>query len=240
MKKKIIIYDFDGTLTPYSMPKFEILRKCGIENYAKKIGFKLIIKFKMLMKKIDIYTAIYEVLFETIKKAGFNLSDKNLSLGSNEIEYNQGVEEFIQYLNVNNVDNYIVSSGMEYYLKNTKIAPLFKGIYATKLDYDKENNVSGIKYLMDDKNKVNAIKDIMIKNELEDCSDIIYVGDGLTDIYSFDYVHENGGKSIFVYQNENDKKISKIKEKGIVDFFAKADYTLGSELWKYIVNKFNI
>ena len=28
--KKIIIYDFDGTLTPYPMPKLEILEKCGI------------------------------------------------------------------------------------------------------------------------------------------------------------------------------------------------------------------
>ena len=238
--KKIIIYDFDGTLTPYSMPRFEILKKCGIENYSKKLGFKLVIKARMFFKKIDMYTDIYEVLFETIKKSGFDLSDKNLSLGSNEIEYNPGVEEFIQYLNVNNVDNYIVSSGMEYYLKNTKIAPLFKEIYATKLNYDKENNVSGIKYLMDDKNKVNAIKDIMVKNRLEDCSDIIYVGDGLTDVYSFDYVHNNGGKAIFVYQNENDKKISKIKEKGIVDYFTKADYTLNSELSKYVINECKI
>ena len=238
--KKIIIYDFDGTLTPYSMPKFEILKKCGIENYSKKLGFKLVIKARMVLKKIDIYTAIYEILFETIKKCGFDLNDKNLSLGANKIEYNPGVEEFIQYLNVNNVDNYIVSSGMEYYLKNTKIAPLFKEIYATKLNYDKENNVSGIKDLMDDRNKVNAIKDIMIKNGLEDCSDIIYVGDGLTDVYSFEFVHNNGGKAIFVYQNENDKKIPKIKEKGIVDYFAKADYTLNSELSKYVINECKI
>lgn len=238
--KKIIIYDFDGTLTPYSMPRFEILKKCGIENYSKKLGFKLVIKARMVLKKIDVYTAIYEILFETIKKCGFDLNDKNLSLGANKIEYNPGVEEFIQYLNVDNVDNYIVSSGMEYYLKNTKIAPLFKDIYATILNYDEENNVDGIKYLMDDKNKVNAIKDIMEKNGLSDCSDIIYVGDGLTDIYSFDYVHNNGGKAIFVYQNENDKKISKIKEKGIVDYFTKADYTLNSELSKYVINECKI
>jgi len=28
--KKIIIYDFDGTLTPYPLPKFEILEKSGM------------------------------------------------------------------------------------------------------------------------------------------------------------------------------------------------------------------
>ena len=25
----IIIYDFDGTLTPYSLPQYEIIKKCG-------------------------------------------------------------------------------------------------------------------------------------------------------------------------------------------------------------------
>ena len=30
MKK--IIYDFDGTLTPFSIPRFSILEKCGYED----------------------------------------------------------------------------------------------------------------------------------------------------------------------------------------------------------------
>ena len=25
----VIIYDFDGTLTPYSLPQYEIIKKCG-------------------------------------------------------------------------------------------------------------------------------------------------------------------------------------------------------------------
>ena len=32
--KKIIVYDFDGTLTPFSLPKFEILEKCGMKDGA--------------------------------------------------------------------------------------------------------------------------------------------------------------------------------------------------------------
>lgn len=240
MKKKIIIYDFDGTLTPYPMPKFEILKKCGIENYAKKLKFKLIVKAKMLRKKIDLYTAIYELLFETIRNAGFDLNDEVFTIGAKEIEYNLGTEEFISYLNNRGVDNYIVSSGIKSYLKNTKIAPLFKNIYATELNYNEKGIINRIKYLMNDKNKVDAIKDIMKNNGLEDCSNIIYVGDGLTDTYAFDYVHKNGGKSIYVYQNENDKNIAVMRKKGIVDLFAKADYTSGSEFSKYIINECEI
>ena len=28
----IIIYDFDGTLTPYSMPQYAVLKKCGYDD----------------------------------------------------------------------------------------------------------------------------------------------------------------------------------------------------------------
>ena len=51
---KIIIYDFDGTLTPYPIPKLEILEKCGINkglnnkdflnkinNYFKNLGYNI-------------------------------------------------------------------------------------------------------------------------------------------------------------------------------------------------------
>lgn len=240
MKKKIIIYDFDGTLTPYSMPKFEILKKCGIENYTKKVRFKLMIKARMIRKKIDLYTAIYELLFEVVKKSGFDLKDETFVIGAKEIEYNPGVEECISYLNDNNVDNYIVSSGIKSYLRETKISSLFKDIYATEFNYDEKGIINGIKYLMTDKNKVEAIKDIMKNNGLEDCSDIIYVGDGLTDVYAFDYVHKNGGKSIYVYQDERDSNIAKIKQRGIVDLFTKADYSLDSELSKYVINECGI
>ena len=33
----IIIYDFDGTLTPYSFPKYQILKECGYDEIKFKI-----------------------------------------------------------------------------------------------------------------------------------------------------------------------------------------------------------
>ena len=43
---------------------------------------------------------------------------------------------------------------------------------------------------MSDKNKVIAIKEILQKNGIdnEDCSNIIYIGDGFTDYYAMDFV----------------------------------------------------
>ena len=85
---------------------------------------------------------------------------------------------------------------------------------------------------MSDKNKVAALKEILRKNEItdEDCSDVVYIGDGLTDYYVMKYIREHGGTSIFVYLDANSKDMQSIKEKDVVDFYMKADFSSGSEL----------
>lgn len=68
---------------------------------------------------------------------------------------------------------------------------------------------------MSDKNKVVAIEEILktIGNKDNDCSNVIYIGDGLTDYYAMKYIKEHGGTTIFVYQDPNHKDILAIKEK---------------------------
>ena len=69
ISKKIIIYDFDGTLTPYPVPRFEILEKCGIKEEGINEFYELV-KNKAITKKTDLYQILYETYFETIKSAG--------------------------------------------------------------------------------------------------------------------------------------------------------------------------
>lgn len=242
MEKKIIIYDFDGTLTPYPMPKFEILKKCGIENYATNSMLKSAVKQKMEEEHINSCEAIYNLYFETIKNAGYELKNENFSLGAESVEYNPGVIKFLSHLNENGIDNYIVSSGIKPYLEHVKIVTekLINDIYATEFCYDENNIVNGIKYLMTDVRKVEAIKDIIKNSDLKDCSNVIYVGDGLTDYYAFEYVHNNGGKAIYLYQNDKDTNIDIMRKKGIIDLFCKPDYTLESKLSEYIKKECNI
>lgn len=58
LMKKIIIYDFDGTLTPFSLPKFEILEKCGMKDGAHNPQFLELAK-KELKMKILTYIQLY-------------------------------------------------------------------------------------------------------------------------------------------------------------------------------------
>ena len=231
--KKIILYDFDGTLTPYSMPKFEILKICGrnekeflkqVKNYSKD-------------KEIDIYEALYEVYFEIIKKAGFKLTNDNIVIGYNNVEYNNKVREFLNMLCENDIKNYLLSSGIKVFLEKVIISKYFTDIYATTFNYDENEEVSGINFLMSDKNKVIAIKDIMKKNNLSDCKDMIYIGDGVTDYYAMEYIKNNGGVSIFVYNDEiNDKE----RMENVVDLFTKNDFENNKELSNYIKKLCNI
>ena len=234
--KEIIIYDFDGTLTPYSLPKFEILEKSGMKDGAHNPLFLELSQNRSKDENIDLYKAMYDTYFEIIKNAGFKLTDENFSLGYDNVDYNNGVIEFLNMLYQNNISNYLLSSGVKVFLEKVSISTYFKEIYATIFTYNQDNEANGFEFLMSDKNKVIAIKEILKKNGIdnEDCSNIIYIGDGFTDYYAMQYIKEHGGTSIFVYKNLNSKDMQSIKEKDVVDFYTKADFSQNSELYNYV------
>ena len=236
--KSIIIYDFDGTLTPYSLPKFEILEKCGLQHGALNPNFLEMSKNKAQDEKVDLYTAIYRTYFEIIKNANLSLSDDNFCLGANTVIYNNGVVDFLNFLKDNGVSNYLLSSGIKVYLEKTNIAHFFEEIYGTTFIYNSNGEAVGIDYLMSDKNKVDAIKDIvkMTGNNENDCQNIIYIGDGFTDYYAMEYVKRNGGTSIFVYKNKNSQDLKRLEEKDVISFSTYADFSYDSQLSEFIKN----
>ncbi len=234
--KEIIIYDFDGTLTPYSLPKFEILEKSGMKDGAHNPQFLELSQKRSKLENIDLYRAMYDTYFEIIKNAGFKLTNENFSLGYDNVNYNNGVVYFLNMLYQNNISNYLLSSGIKVFLEKVSISPYFKEIYATTFTYNQDYEANGIEFLMNDKNKVIAIKEILKKNgiENENCSTVIYIGDGFTDYYAMKYIKEHGGTSIFVYKNLNSKDMQSIKERDVVDFYTEADFSQNGELYNYV------
>ena len=234
--KEIIIYDFDGTLTPYSLPKFEILEKSGMKDGAHNPQFLELSQKRSKLENIDLYRAMYDTYFEIIKNAGFKLTNENFSLGYDNVNYNNGVVYFLNMLYQNNISNYLLSSGIKVFLEKVSISPYFKEIYATTFTYNQDYEANGIEFLMNDKNKVIAIKEILKKNgiENENCSTVIYIGDGFTVYYAMKYIKEHGGTSIFVYKNLNSKDMQSIKERDVVDFYTEADFSQNGELYNYV------
>ena len=232
MNKKIFIYDFDGTLTPYPITKVGVLEECGFEGGMMSPKFMEMVRERRLAKNIDVYTSCYEVLLDILKKNNIPRTKDNFRMGASDIEYNPGVVDFFEKNKDLNILNYIVSSGSKDFLEGIVIRKYFKDLYATTLKYDENNEAFETDFLMSDKRKVEVIKNILINNNIldDDCSSVVYIGDGLTDLYAMEYVRNHGGETIFVYLDDSDDSLRAAKEVDVVSYYAKADYSDGSEL----------
>lgn len=95
--------------------------------------------------------------------------------------------------------------------------------------------------LLVNNNKTLTYEELILKRsnrQENDCRNVNYIGDGYSDAIAMKFVHNNGGKAIFVHQpnkddefyHYNNKIYQTLNEHGIVDFCCVADYTNGSIL----------
>ena len=238
----INIFDFDGTLTTETWPKFWV--------WVKKFGYSGEKRNDNLEKALAEYRKIHvgdelELFFgffnDLLVDNNEIITYEELMEGEKYIKYNPGVDEYIQK---SFVRNYIVSGGLREFLQNLKIAKYFHGIYGTPVKHDENGLISGIGEVMTNNKKILAIKDILKNNNRQenDCRNVYYIGDGYSDAAAMRFVHNNGGKSVFVhllnkndkYYEHNDKIYQKLNEDGIVDYCCVADYRNGSILSKIL------
>lgn len=232
----IVICDFDGTLTPFGIPKYKILEDIGYN------GDKLLKRVMDLIKKdgLSLYEAFYKTYEDILKENKVEMSYDNVVLGAKDITFNPGVLSYFEELSEKNsgIKHFIVTSGFEDYVRSTRICDLVNGIYGTT--YHKEKDIfTKVNRIITDEEKPNVIDMIVLENPGKK---VIYVGDGLTDKSAFQAVHNLGGKCIFVGSEEQDyENYKKLKAMGIVDEYFLRDFTNGSPFRKFIEkeNKIN-
>ena len=225
----IVIYDFDGTLTPYSLPQYEIIKKCGYNE-------------EMLMNRIEekltnsksLYEAYYKCYIEILLENNILLTKANVCLGADKVEFNNGVIEYFKNFQsqTTGVKHYIVTSGIKDYVDKTVIRKLVDGVYG--VTFNEENGIyKDIDMLLTDKKKVDFIKQVQKDNQ--ETNNIIYFGDGLTDGFAFEYVHSIGGKNVFIAtKKESMETYKQLNVKGIIDKYFEPDFSMSSKLSKYI------
>ena len=225
----VIIYDFDGTLTPYSLPQYEIIKKCGYNE-------------EMLMNRIEekltnsksLYEAYYKCYIEILLENNILLTKANVCLGADKVEFNNGVIEYFKNFQsqTTGVKHYIVTSGIKDYVDKTVIRKLVDGVYG--VTFNEENGIyKDIDMLLTDKKKVDFIKQVQKDNQ--ETNNIIYFGDGLTDGFAFEYVHSIGGKNVFIAtKKESMETYKQLNVKGIIDKYFESDFSMSSKLSKYI------
>ncbi len=238
----INIFDFDGTLTTETWPKFWV--------WAKKFGYSGEKRNDYLENALADYRASHsgdalETFFgffnDLLVDNNEILTYEELMEGEKYIIYNPGLKEF---LGESIAKNYIVSGGLKPFLQRLMVAHYFEDIYGSSLKHNENGLISGIGEIMTDDKKITAIKHILSSNNRmdNDCRNVYYIGDGYSDLIAMRYVHNNGGKAVFVHQpdqndelyQQNQNVYMKLNEEGIIDWRCTADYRKDSALWSIL------
>ncbi|MCH9662304.1 MAG: haloacid dehalogenase-like hydrolase [Gammaproteobacteria bacterium] len=261
-----IIYDFDGTLAPGNMQEHGLLEKYGIDKkefwrsadaLAKLDDMDGVLAYmQLLIKRIRDKDA--EMKRSVLTEHGCNIKLFDGILAKNG---DPGWFDRIKsYGNARDIDvdieHYIISSGLEEMIKSTPIEKYFKKIYASKYKYKSHNTddiaewpalainyTCKIQYLFRiNKGILNSwdnkkINQYMAENKRRiPFSNMIYVGDGDTDIPCMKMISHQGGYSLAVYNPKPTTKINglhkcrKLVWQERANYAAAADYSRGSEL----------
>lgn len=213
-----LIYDFDGTLSPGNMQEFAFMQAIGED---KKQFWEENAKLAKENDADQILTYMHLML----KKA----QNKNVSLKRDSfrefgrsVEFFKGVEDWFTRINKYakdkniHIEHYVNSSGLMEMIEGTKIAKEFKKIFACSYLYEIDgkaiwpavsvNYTNKTQFLFKINKGIDSIYDAKIINEfipkeerVIPFSNMIYFGDGDTDIPCMKLVKEQGGHSIAVY-----------------------------------------
>ncbi len=259
LKRNIIaiVYDFDGTLTPQPMQEYTVLPKIGVQGdrFWKEVN-----KESRKTKGESIATYM-RLMLEESQKRKFPITPDVLGNLAKNIKFFPGVSTFFDRINLYirdktngkiKVRHYVISSGLKEIIIKTKIAKKFHNIFASEYYYDEYFKATFPKIIVNDTLKTQFL--FRINKGKEDINEsinmymplairpipfenILYIGDGLTDVPCMSVTKKNGGYTIAVYQQERDNTIQICKElleADRVDFIAKADYTYRSELTRLV------
>ena len=248
-----ILYDFDKTLCTTDMQEYSFIKNLGMtssEFWGEAAG----ITDEHEVEKILAYMF---VMIKKCKEKGIKLTKEYLkSCGENVILY-KGVQTWFDRINKFgeemgvNIEHYIISSGTYEIIEGTPIAKYFKRIYACKYMYDENgealwpalaiNYTLKTQYIYRISKGILDVTDDYNLNRLQDESlrriayrNMIYIGDGMTDIPCMKMVKEKGGKSIALYPSGKSEHVKPLVEDDRINYVCVADYSPNSSLEKIV------
>ena len=247
--KVALMYDFDKTLCTTDMQEYSFIPSLGMTpsefwgaagKIADSCGMERILSYMYLM-------------VTECRKKGIPLTREYLNSCAANMKFYKGVESWFDRINAYGesigleIEHYVLSSGTTEIIQGSKIANKFKKIYGCEFHYNEEgiadfplnsvNYTTKTQYIYRiSKGILDITNDTDLNSKMEDkdkrvaMNNMIYFGDGLTDVPCMKLVHQSGGKSIALYQPGKIAKASDLLLDGRVDFLTVTDYSEGSEL----------
>jgi 2-hydroxy-3-keto-5-methylthiopentenyl-1-phosphate phosphatase len=243
-----ILYDFDATLATSDMQNFSFIPSLGLtpdefwgktKEFSEKTGCEKTLGY--------IYTMIAEC-----KKRGIKMTRSFLREQGKGIKFWPGVDTWFERINKFGeengveVEHYLVSSGNKEIVEGCSIYKYFKMVYGCEFIFDENDEPIWPKLVINytqktqyfyrvSKGAFDINDDVGVneknRNRRVPYSNIVYIGDGLTDIPAMILAKNNGGHSIAVYpEGREGKVVDDLYHDGRVNYVAPADYREGKEL----------
>ena len=243
-----MMYDFDKTLSTKDMQEYSFIPKLGLtaqEFWAQSNALAKEQKMDRLLSDMYMMVRMSKDKHQPIRREDF------VALGK-KIQLYPGVEDWFARINAFGleqgvrVEHYLISSGLKEIVEGCSIFDQFKEVYASEFLYD-ENGVAvwpklAVNYTAKtqflfriNKGVLDISNDLDLNRSIPDelrpvpFRNMIYIGDGLTDVPCMKLVKLNRGQSLAVYKKEKATGYSLLTDKR-VDLIAPADYREGKKL----------
>lgn len=242
-----LIYDFDNTLSTRDMQEFTFIPALGMtaDEFWKKSD-ELAHKYEM-----DHILAYMYLMASKAREKHISLSPEALRAMGQDVQFFDGVKEWFSRINAYGgklgleVRHYILSCGLKSMIEGCGVADEFYNVFACDYLYDGNgeplwpsiaiNYTSKTQFLyrinkgVEDVGEHTKLNMYMPRNErVVPFDQMVYIGDGLTDVPSMKLVRQRGGYAIGVYKKPSDASYLVDQER--VDFYLKCDYTDGGEI----------
>ena len=243
------LYDFDKTLCTTDMEDYAFIPSLGMtpaEFWPEANGFGR-------ENRMDGILAYMYTMIRESEKRGLPFTRADLVEKGREIVLFPGVQDWFGRINAFGetqgvqVEHYVISSGLREIIEGSAISGAFKEIYASEFYYDAAGRPVWPKLTVNftaktqfvyriNKGVLDVSNDRDLNASMPDDSkrvpftNMIYIGDGLSDVPCMKMMRAYGGQAIAVYQESNRSGVEDLLAKGRVDFIFPADYSEGTEL----------
>lgn len=247
-----IVYDFDGTLARGNVQEPQFIPELGM----KPDEFWAEVRSLAKLNQADLILMYMHLMLKKAGEKNVPVRRSDFKKHGGKVVFFEGVQDWFDRIDTYSLSqgvgpkHYIVSSGNAEIIESTPIAAKFEKVYASKFMFDHNdvaiwpalavNYTNKTQYLfrinkgahdLSDDNTIN--KFVEMKDRPVPFENMIYIGDGLTDVPCFRLVKDMGGLSIAVFQprtKEARSRAYQLKKEGRVHSVASADYTESSEL----------
>ena len=215
-----IVYDFDGTLSPQPMQEYTVLPKIGIEPRE----FWTRVNRDARETESDMMLVYMRHILEELEKGRIHVTREDFAAMASRIKYFAGVATWFPRLNQYvrrksggqvKLQHYLISAGQREILDGASIRKHFKRIYASEYHFNHNGVATFPKLLVTDTMKTQFLFRInkgregigeSINEHMPESQrpipfhNMVYVGDGMTDVPSMALTKKSGGHTVAVYQ----------------------------------------